>query len=90
MKYMNWMLKNSKGKPDGAWTLCVVSFVVVSFCIFLSMIQGLTFKNLSIKSPDTTLVLGYLATTTGNYLMRRNKKDQVEHEQTMNAVSKEE
>lgn len=83
---MNWMLKNSKGHIDGAWTLCVISFFVVSVSIFLSMVQGLSLNvgalDLTIKPPDTTLILGYLATTTGNYLMRRNKKDQIDHEQT--------
>lgn len=67
---MEWMLKNSNGEPDGSWTLTVASWVVVSLCVMASMVES-SF----IKAPDATLLLGYLGAMTGNYLLRRNKKD---------------
>jgi len=74
---MNWMLKNSAGEPDGSWTLAAMSWAVVSLCLLLSMVQSIGGHVLSLKTPDTTLLLGYLTAMTGNYLLRRNKKDQL-------------
>lgn len=77
-------LRNSSGEEDGSWSLCVAGFVIVSFCMVAPMFKGIVIGSttLEIVAPDTTLLLGYLATTVGNYLMRRNKKDslQVERE----------
>ena len=76
MKF-NWMIKNSKGEYDGSWTLAVLSWLVVSSCIWLSVIEKLTIGsfNMSFKVPSETLLLGYLAAMTGNYCFRRTKKD---------------
>ena len=73
----NWMLKNSAGVRDGSFSLAVYSWIVVSLCLFLSSIES--FGNfLTFKIPDSTLLLGYLAAMTGNYMIRRNKKDELE------------
>lgn len=77
---LNWMLKNSKGIPDGSWSLAVFSWFIVSFCIVLPVIGKITIKDfvLDPQAPDTTLLLGFMTTTLGNYLLRRNKKDTTE------------
>lgn len=79
MKLKLGWFKNSDGKPDGSWTLAVLSWMVVSFCLLVPLIETLTVKSftLSLKPPDTTLLVAYLGTMTGNYLMRRNTKDKL-------------
>jgi len=78
---MNWMIKNSAGKPDGVWTLCVVSWIAVTLLILLSIFQGeakLGNFSFTIQPVDATLLLGYMAATWGSYVMRRNKKDDLD------------
>ena len=59
-------------------TFAFISFIIVSFCVVLSMFKGFVFKNFSFEltTPDTALLLGYLAATFGAYVARRNKEHQ--------------
>ncbi len=73
---MKWMMRNSKGKKDAMLTFAFISFIVVSLCVILSCLKSVAFRALSIEltMPDTSLLLGYLASTFGAYVMRRNKE----------------
>ena len=73
---IDWMMNNSKGKPDAMLTFATGSFVIVSLCILLSCFKSVAFRSLSLELtvPDTSLLLGFLASTFGAYVMRRNKE----------------
>jgi hypothetical protein len=70
---INWMMNNSKGKPDALLTFAFLSFIVVSFCIVLSCLKSVAFRAFSVEltMPDTSLLLGYLAATFGSYVTKR-------------------
>ena len=76
---MSWMLKNSAGKLDGMFTLSVISFAVVSVCVFVSMFDQITLGSnvFHFKSPDVSLLTLYLGISHGSYVWRRNTKDNV-------------
>jgi len=76
---MMWM-KNSGGKPDAMFSLAVFSWVITTILLLGTVFQGkIQLGNISftISSPDATLILGYLAATFSSYVIRRNKKDQI-------------
>ena len=77
---MGWMLKNSAGERDGAWSLTVVAFIIVSLCVIASMFDQITLgeKIIKFKSPDVALLTLYLGMTGTGYVVRRNKKLDVE------------
>ena len=78
---MKWMMKNSSGKPDGIWTLAVYSWLITSALLLGSVFQGkieIGPLSFTITSPDSTLLLGYLGATFTGYVVRRNKKDNLE------------
>ena len=75
---LRW-IKNSACEPDAMLTFAMTGFIVVSLSVLLSMFDTIHFRNLSldIVAPSETLLLGYLASTFGSYVVRRNKKDQL-------------
>lgn len=81
MKF-NWMIKNSKGEFDGTWSLAVYSWLIVSFCMIVSLIDSVTGKNLSfsIKGVESSVLLGYLATMTGGHLINKSNAGKLEVE----------
>jgi hypothetical protein len=86
---MNLWIKNSKGHPDAMLTFAFISFIVTTLCVMLSVVSSISVAgkvNVALKAPDATLVLGYLGASFTSYVFRRNKKDQVDHEQTMKEV----
>lgn len=88
---MNWMLKNSNGEYDGSWTLAVFSWVVVSLSILGSMLESVHVGSVlvDINVPSEALLLGYLATMTGNYLLRRNKKNDLASNESIEQMKNE-
>lgn len=77
----SFWLKNSGGKPDAMFTLAVASWVVSTVLLFGMVFQGeikIGNASFTINSPDATLVLGYLGATFTSYVIRRNKKDQIQ------------
>ena len=82
---MSFWLKNSGGKPDAMFTLAVASWCVSTFLLLGMLIQGEVKigDNISftLNPPDATLVLGYLGATFTSYVIRRNKKDQLQSEE---------
>lgn len=79
---LRW-LKNSKGHADAMLTFATISFFVTSLCVFLSMLESVSLGGAEIvlKAPSETLVLGYLGAAFTSYVLRRNKKDHLDHEQ---------
>jgi hypothetical protein len=77
---MNWMMRDSKGDKDAMLTFAFWSFIVVSFCIVLSMFKTVALKKFEIElaSPDSALLLGYLAATFGAYVTRKYHKGKLE------------
>lgn len=78
---MNWMLKNSAGKPDGVFSLVVGSWIIASVLLGLSVLDG-TVKlgdllDLTLKPVDSTLFVAYMGATFGSYVVRRNTKDKL-------------
>jgi len=88
---LSWRLKDAHGHHSSMLTFAVVAFIITSLCVVLSVIESVSIAghaNVQLKGPDATLVLGYLGATFGAYVMRKNKKDQLIHEQTMAAMGK--
>ena len=85
------MLKNSNGEYDGSWTLAVFSWVVVSLSILGSMLESVHVGSVlvDINVPSEALLLGYLATMTGNYLLRRNKKNDLASNESIEQMKNE-
>lgn len=81
---MGW-IKNSKGKPDAMLTFAAASFCICAFALLAPVLDGLHIPgspySLSLGTPDTTLVLAFLGATFTSYVIRRNKKDQIETEE---------
>lgn len=78
-----WMMKNSAGEPCAMLTLAVASWAITSVLLISSVIKSLSIGKfgLELNAPDATLLLGYLGATFGAYVMRRNKKDHLAHEE---------
>lgn len=87
---MSWMLNNSSGQPDSMFTFSVVGLVTTVLSIFLSVFSGteLLFgdQKLVLQSPDVTMVSAFLGATVTAYVLRKNKKDQHQHELKMKEV----
>jgi len=83
MKSGWWMMEDSRGKKNAMLTFAFVAFCVVSFCIVGSMFKSFAFKAFSVElaTPDTTLLLGFLAATFGAYVARRNTADKKDNNQ---------
>lgn len=77
---MNWMIKNSAGKPDGVWTLTVVSFIVTTLSVILAMFKTIHIGSLAIEiaEPNTAFLTFYMGLAGTGYIIRRNKKDNLE------------
>lgn len=71
---MSWMVKNSKGNPDAMLSFSVVAVFIASIAILLPMFSSIKIGSVSLNfvKPDTTLVLGFLSSTLGAYVARRN------------------
>ena len=75
-----WLLRNSDGRPDGAWTACVVTLAV----LFVGMLVGgseYQAGGLTIRVPapggETVAVI---ITTIGAYVLRRrDRKKEHDH-----------
>ncbi len=79
---MGWF-KNSGGKSDAMFTLAVLSWVVVTFSVLASLFHGdIKIGNVSftLNEPNAMLLLGYLGACYTGYVVRRNKKAQLESE----------
>ena len=72
----HWLLKNSDDEPSGTFTFAVVSFVVVTLCVLLSVVNTVTVGALviTLKPVDTALALGYLAASFSTYVVRRSSQ----------------
>lgn len=88
---LDWRLKDAHGNPSSMLTFAAVAFLITSLCVVLSVIESINIgghAQIALKAPDSTLVLGYLGATFTSYVFRKNKKDQVEHEQALNRTTK--
>lgn len=65
---MNWMMKNSRGKPDALLTFSAMSVVVVLLKILLN---GVIYKGWTFGTIDATLVGAVLLPTVGAYTTKR-------------------
>jgi len=74
---MNWMMKDSSGKPSATLTFAVVSLAVMIFCIVVPMFDGFTVHGFTftVKAPDTVLLMGTLGASFLSYVNRRNTSD---------------
>ncbi len=86
---MNWMLRNSAGKPDGMFTFATIGFFVTTFCIVCSVIKSVTIGGFTIKiHVDESLLLGYLASTYSAYVLRRKSRDKLDlHQKQQGALN---
>ena len=86
---MRW-IKNSNGNCDAMLTFATMSFVICAFAILAPVLNGfhIPFSNysLSFGTPDTTLVLAFLGATFTSYVVRRNKKDDIEAEEFVTQI----
>lgn len=66
-------IKNTSGKPDAMLTFALISFLVVTFNIFLSTIGTLTLGGLHIEftALDSSVMAVYLGATFSAYVSRR-------------------
>lgn len=80
MKRLHWALKNTAGRHDSMFTFASVGFIVTTIAVLTSLIQDMSIGNfhLTFKSPDSSLVLGYLSATFTAYVVRRNKTDDMQ------------
>lgn len=81
---MSMWFKNSGGKPDAMFTLAVVSWGVTTLLVVASLFQGevkIGNASFTLVSPDVTLILGYFGACFTSYVVRRNKKDQLESDE---------
>jgi hypothetical protein len=78
---MRW-LKNSAGKPDAMLTFATGSFLVCALGLIASLLQGSVIKlgesSFTFASPDATIYAAFLGAAFTSYVVRRNKKDQIE------------
>lgn len=83
-------LKNSKGEHDAMLSFAGIGLLVSCFAIVASMIDKLSFRGAEIvlKSPSEVIVGLVFGGTVTAYVMRRNKKDQFEHEEKMFKMGK--
>lgn len=81
---MTW-LKNSAGKPDAMLTCAVSAFVVCSILLLVSVFGGTEFniwgQKIVFSTIDKTLFTAYFAGAFSAYVVRRNKKDQIESDE---------
>jgi len=86
---MGW-IKNSAGKPDAMLSLAVASFSICAFAILAPILNGaqipLTNYTITLGSPDTALVIAFLGATFPSYIIRRNKKDQIESDEIRETI----
>ena len=88
---LSWRVKDAHGNHSSMLTFAVIAFVITSLCVVLSVIESVSIAghaNIQLKAPDATLVLGYLGATFGAYVMRKNKKDQLAHNEAMAKLGK--
>ncbi len=78
-------LKNSKGVPDAMLTFACVGLLISSVAVVVSLVKSVTIRGseITFNNPSETLVLGFLAATLGAYVLRRNKKDELDHQEKM-------
>jgi NhaP-type Na+/H+ or K+/H+ antiporter len=78
---MRW-LKNSGGKPDAMLSFALGSFIICALGLVASILQGTIIKlgdsSFTFSSPDATIYAAFLGATFTSYVMRRNKKDDLE------------
>jgi len=69
---MNWMVKNSRGKPDSMLTFACIAFFVV-ILKFIASGSSFTVKNFNVDFPDLDpgITSVILASTLGSYISRR-------------------
>jgi hypothetical protein len=79
---MKWMLTNSSGKKDAALTFACIGLAIAAVSVFASTLESIVVGSttVSFDKPDTTLVLGILSATLGAYVLRANKRQNVELE----------
>jgi hypothetical protein len=81
---MGWM-KNSAGKPDAMLTMAFASFWLCAFAMLAPVLDGLqipfTTYSIELGTPSSELVIAFLGATFTSYVVRRNKKDQVESDE---------
>ena len=75
-----WLI-NSSGKKDWMLTFSAIGLAVSCLSLITSLVGSITIRETTInfEKPDTTLVLGILSATLGSYVMRRHKKDTIDH-----------
>jgi hypothetical protein len=83
-------LKNSKGEHDAMLSFAGIGLLVSCFAILASMIDKIAFRGTEVllKSPSEVIVGLVFGGTVTAYVMRRNKKDQFEHEEKMLKLGK--
>ncbi len=79
-----WM-KNSKGVPDAMLTFACVGLAISALAVIVSLLKSVSIHGHDIvfNNPSETLVLGFLSATLGAYVLRRNKKDELDHQEKM-------
>jgi hypothetical protein len=85
-----WMI-NSAGKKDWMLVFAAIGLFVSCLSLLISTIESVTVGSttISFEKPDTTLVLGILSSTLGAYVIRRHKKDHIDHVETLEKIKQE-
>jgi hypothetical protein len=83
-----WIL-NSNLKHDAMLTFAMVGLFAACLSLVVSTIESITVGSVVIafEKPDTTLVLGILSSTLGAYVIRRHKKDHIDHVENLQKIT---
>lgn len=70
---MDWMFKNSDGKPDAMLTIAIIAFSIVTFNLLAATFGSLTIFGMtfSFSQMSAGTMTAYLTPTLGAYCTRR-------------------